>query len=170
MLFPGSYPEYITFSFHIFSGFSWLYQRVSDFPWFWWPWQFRGILVKCLVKYPWTRINRVFLTTRLGLCIFEKKTTIGTYYHCWSIILDVDLDHPAEILIIDCSFCTMKLLSATSTSILLCHFLMYRVNKEGTLSWRGVGKSPPPECGAGQDRSRKAVQWTGSSPTSGSLP
>ena len=36
----------------------------------------------------------------------------------------------------------MKLLSATSTSILLCHFLMYRVNKEGTLSWRGLGEIP----------------------------
>ena len=75
----------------------------QTFPWFWWPWQFWGILVKYFVKYPWTRINHVFLTTRLGLCIFEKKTTIGTYYHCWSIILDVDLDQPAEILIVDCS-------------------------------------------------------------------
>src|SRR5574338_251669 len=42
------------------------------------------------------------------------------------------------------SFCTIKLLSPTSTSILLCHFLMYRVNKEGTLSWRGLGEIPSP--------------------------
>ena len=59
----------------------------SDFSWFWWPWEFWGVLAQvfCRMSFYWN-FSDVFLINKLSLWIFRRKTTDGKF-HFHSIII-----------------------------------------------------------------------------------
>ena len=91
---------------------------VTDFPWFWWPWQFWGVLAKYFVGCPSIGICLVFPILK-GVIYFlgrgkpQRQIVIFITYQGYIVstwlTVDIDLEHLAEVVFVGFLHCNMTL-------------------------------------------------------------